>query len=72
VDAFRIVSQRLPTSLDELPTTLPGIVYARSGNRAYQLIGYGTDGSAIIYDSVDPAPPFRALMTTWLSVEGTP
>ena len=44
----------------------------RSGNRAYQLIGYGADGNTIIYDSSDPAPPFLALRSTWLSVDAAP
>lgn len=72
VEAFRVRTQSLPASLEELPSRVPGIGYARAGNRAYQLIGYGAGGEAIIYDSVDPAPPFRALMSGWLASEGAP
>jgi hypothetical protein len=72
VEAFRVRSQRLPDSLDELPAALPGVLYARSGNRAYQLIAYERDGNVIVYDSADPAPSFRALMGAWTVVEEAP
>ncbi len=65
VEAFRVQSQRLPNSLDELPALLSGVRYARSGNRAYQLIAYESDGNAIVYDSANPAQPFRILMSAW-------
>jgi len=61
VDAFRVRNQRLPDSLDELPQRLPGLRYVRSGNRAYQLIGYEPDGNAVIYDSSNPGPEFGRL-----------
>jgi len=66
VDAYRIRSQRLPNSLDELPETLPGIRYVRSGNRTFQLIAYEADGNAVVYDSSNPAPEFEAMGATWL------
>jgi hypothetical protein len=72
VEAFRVRSQRLPASLDELPAVLSGVRYARSGNRAYQLIAYESDGNAIVYDSANPAPPFRILMSAWAPVESAP
>ena len=65
VEAFRVQSQRLPNSLDELPALLDGVRYARSGNRSYQLIAYESDGNAIVYDSANPAPAFRILMSAW-------
>ncbi|MSR21370.1 MAG: hypothetical protein EXR91_10435 [Gemmatimonadetes bacterium] len=65
VEAFRVQSQQLPNSLDELLALLSGVRYARSGNRAYQLIAYESDGNAIVYDSANPAQPFRILMSAW-------
>ena len=65
VDAYRVRWQRLPDALDELPGQLPGVRYVRSGNRAFQLIAYTTDGGAIIYDSSDPAPEFEGLGAGW-------
>jgi hypothetical protein len=65
VEAFRVVSQRLPATLEELPASLPGIRYTRSGSRAYQLVAYEPDGNAIVYDSSNPAGPFRVLMSAW-------
>jgi hypothetical protein len=57
--------QRLPNSLDELPWRLDGLRFVRSGNRAYQLIGYERDGNAIIYDSVNPSLEFRRIRPSW-------
>lgn len=65
VEAFRVRAQRLPSTLEELPSALPGVRYARSGNRAYQLVAYDLDGEAIVYDSANPSPPFRILMAAW-------
>ena len=67
VEAFRVRTQRLPASLDEVTRTLPGVRYVRSGTRAYQLIAHEADGNAIVYDSTSPAPPFGALPTVWTS-----
>jgi hypothetical protein len=72
VEAFRVRSQRLPATLDELPSRLPGVRYVRSGNRAYQLIVYETDGNAVVYDSASPAPPFWALADGWVLRAGRP
>jgi hypothetical protein len=66
VDAFRVRSQRLPNSLDELPDHFPGLRYLRSGNGTYQLVGYGPDGQAIIYDSTNPSPEFDGFAPNWL------
>jgi len=70
VEAFRVDHLRLPDSLDELAGRLPGVVFVRSGNRAYQLIAYEADGKAIIYDSANPAPEFEALDSGWSYEEG--
>jgi hypothetical protein len=68
VEAFRVETQRLPGTLDELPMRLPGVQYARSGTRAYQLVGYEADGNAIVYDSARPAPAFGVLLSAlWLA-----
>lgn len=72
VEAFRVENQRLPTTIAELSTRLPSIRYARSGNRAYQLVAYEPDGNAIIYDSANPMQAFRALVGAWAAPEGTP
>lgn len=72
VEAFRVRTQRLPNDLDELPMTLPGIRYARSGNRAYQLIGYEPDGNPIVYDSTSPSAGFRVLLAAWPPAEAAP
>jgi hypothetical protein len=65
VDAFRARQQRLPTALSELPERLPGIRYVRSGNRTYQLVAYGPEGNAILYDSTDPTPEFERVVPGW-------
>ena len=72
IEAFRVRTQRLPNSLDELPATLPGVRYARSGNRAYQLIGYEPDGNAVVYDSTNPSAGFRVLLAAWPPAEAAP
>jgi hypothetical protein len=65
VEAFRLRTQRLPSSLDEVPSRFSEIRYVRSGSRAYQLVAYERDGSAVVYDSAAPTPPFRALTPVW-------
>ncbi len=69
VEAYRLTYQRLPSTLDELPTRLPGVRYTRSGNRAFQLIAYEPDGNPIVYDSSDPGPPFSSLADAWAQPE---
>jgi hypothetical protein len=61
VEAYRVRTQQLPESLGELPITLPGVRYARSGGRSYQLVVFAPDGSPIVYDSADPSPAFRTV-----------
>jgi hypothetical protein len=70
VEAFRLRSQRLPATLEEV-TALPGVRYVRSGNRAYQLIAYA-DGTPIVYDSANPEQVFQELMHTWPPSGGEP
>jgi len=72
VEAFRVRTARLPTTLDEVMVTLPGIRYVRSGSRAYQLILYEADGNAIVYDSANPAAAFQSLVTGWVFREAQP
>lgn len=67
IEAFRVRTQQLPSSLDEVPETLPGVRYVRSGTRAYQLIAYEPNGSAVVYDSTDPGPAFAGLTVGWRS-----
>ncbi len=70
IEAFRVDRLRLPNSLDELDGRLPGVRFVRSGSRAYQLIAYEADGTAIVYDSAHPAAEFEALDSGWVSEEG--
>jgi hypothetical protein len=72
IEAFRVRSQRLPSTLDELPARLPGIRYVRSGTRAYQLIAYEADGNAIVYDATSPTLVFRELVPGWSSRRDAP
>ncbi|MGD2046461.1 MAG: hypothetical protein PVH96_09590, partial [Gemmatimonadota bacterium] len=71
VEAYRIRHQSLPRSLQEVEGRLDGVRYVRSGNRAFQLIAYAPDGSAIVYDSSNPAPEFERLSYSW-SVGASP
>jgi hypothetical protein len=72
VEAYRVRTQQLPATLEELPGTLPGIRYARSGGRSYQLVAFAPDGSSIVYDSADPSPAFRVLGGALASPEDGP
>lgn len=65
VDAYRVRTQQLPRSLEELGVSLPGIRYVRSGNRAFQLIAYTLDGNTIVFDSSNPAPDFEQVQVIW-------
>jgi hypothetical protein len=71
VEAYRVRTQQLPASLDELPVKLDGVRYARSG-RSYQLVGFTPDGDAIVYDAADPSPPFRVLEGALAPLHGGP
>ncbi len=57
VEAFRARSGRLPTTISEVESALPGIRFVRSSNRLYQLIAYTPSGDAVVYDSASPDPP---------------
>jgi hypothetical protein len=70
IEAYRVRSQELPKALSQLPIQLPGVRYARSGNRAFQLIAYEPDGNPIVYDSSNPTAPFRALAGVWAVEDG--
>ena len=66
VEAYRVRTQQLPGSLDDLPMRLAGLRYTRSG-RSYQLVGFTPGGDAIVYDAADPAPSFRMLLGSLMS-----
>lgn len=72
IEAFRIVHQRLPVSLSELPTALPGVRYVRSTDRVYQLVAYGPDGRAVVWDSARPSPDLREAGSGILGGDGAP
>lgn len=67
VEAFRIRHQRIPAGLDELPGTLPGLRYVRSGDRVYQLVGYEPAGRAVLYDSHLPSDEVQDAASTFLA-----
>lgn len=60
VEAFRAREGRLPETLSELPSRIPGLRLVRSNNRVYQLRARRGDGSVLIYDSAQPSPSFAA------------
>lgn len=70
IEAFRARSDRLPTSLSEVDTALPGVRFVRSSNRLYQLIVYTPDGDAVVYDSASPDPAFAAASAAWARLRG--
>lgn len=71
VEAYRLRTQQLPASLDDLPMQLAGLRYVRSG-RSYQLVGFTPRGDAIVYDAADPAPAFRLLLGSLMSDDEAP
>lgn len=70
IEAFRVRSGRLPMSIDEVDTALPGVRFVRSSNRLYQLIAYTPSGEAVVYDSASPDPSFAATAEVWARVRG--
>lgn len=70
VEAFRVREDRLPTSLAEVETALPGIRFVRSSNRLYQLVAYTPEGDAVVYDSASPHPAFSDVSASWVAPEG--
>lgn len=72
VEAFRVRTQRLPSTLDEVGARLPGVRYVRSGTRAYQLVAFDPSGSAVVYDSTNPGPAFADLTIRWPPSSGAP
>ncbi len=54
VEAYRVQNQRLPRSLFQLPTRVPGIRFVRSNNQVYQLVAFTPDGRRMVYDSTRP------------------
>lgn len=70
IEAFRARSGRLPSSIDEVETALPGIRFVRSSNRLYQLIAYTPAGDAVVYDSASPDPSFTAAQEAWTRLSG--
>ena len=65
IEAFRTREGRIPREMTELAVILPGIRYVWSSNRLYQLVAYGPDGEAVIYDSASPAEAFRSVTALW-------
>jgi hypothetical protein len=65
IEAFRVETQRLPNSLDEVTTGLPGIRFVKSSARLYQLIAYLPSGEAIVYDSAAPSVDFQRIARVW-------
>lgn len=67
IEAYRQRYQRLPDRLDDLGAELPGLRFVRSNDRVYQLVAYGPDGRAVVYDSTHPAPELEEEMARFLS-----
>jgi hypothetical protein len=65
IEAFRVETQRLPDSLEEVPNGLPGIRFVKSGARLYQLIAYLPSGEAIVYDSEALTADFQRIARVW-------
>ncbi|MDH5591121.1 MAG: hypothetical protein OEZ65_09510 [Gemmatimonadota bacterium] len=70
VEAFRLASQRLPDSLEEVGAIVPDILYVRSNSRVFQLVATLSDGSPMIFDSADPDPEFDAILRSILVATG--
>jgi hypothetical protein len=72
VEAYRQRNQRLPDRLDDLGATMPGLRFVRSNDRVYQLVAYGPDGRAVVYDSTRPTADLGASASDLLSgVDGS-
>lgn len=56
IEAYRQRHQGLPDRLGDLDAELPGLRFVRSNDRVYQLVAYGPDGRAVVYDSTRPRP----------------
>jgi len=65
VEALRVLNQRLPTP-DELGPPFPGVRYVRSNDRVYQLVTFGPDGRALVFDSTEPDAWHDATMQSLL------
>jgi len=72
IEVFRLREQRLPTSLEEVPSVVAGVRYVRSGSRAYQLVAHEPDGTAVVYDSAHPTPAFESAVPQWRPEARTP
>jgi len=70
VEAYKAQNQRLPRSLGELPTRVPGVRFVRSNNQVYQLVAFTPDGRQMVYDSTRPSE-FEAVPAGWFTDEGT-
>ena len=70
VEVFRLRTGRLPESLAELPTHLPGLRLVRSNNRVYQIVGRRPGGGVVVYDSAHPARGFAAAASGWADEAG--
>ena len=70
IEAFRARTGRLPSSIAEVETAVPGVRFVRSSNRLYQLIVYTPDGDAVVYDSASPDPSFAQAEEVWARLKG--
>jgi len=67
IEAYRQRNQGLPDRLGDLESELPGLRFVRSNDRVYQLVAYGPDGRAMVYDSTHPAPEIQEPVVDLLS-----
>lgn len=67
IEAYRQRNHGLPARLGDLEAELPGLRFVRSNDRVYQLVAYGPDGRAVVYDSTRPAPEIEEAAVDLLS-----
>ncbi len=66
IEAYRTRNQRLPLSLYQLPTRVPGVRFVRSNDRVYQLVALAPDGSQVVYESTRPSD-FDPVAAGWFT-----
>lgn len=67
IEAFRVRENRLPDSLSEVRSALPGIRFVKSNDRLYQLVAYMPDGEPVVYDSAFPDAVFADVAGSWVT-----
>jgi hypothetical protein len=71
IEAHRVETGRLPTSLAEVAFELPDVRFIRTNSRSYQLVAFGSDGERVVFDSTVPSPDFGRLRDEWAPTRGS-